>query len=691
MLCSYFRLPAFLILCFALAGCSGSDDASSSGNGPDSESSAAAGTESLADQEERQDGFEFELDRSAENVAGGWILCLTQEQNEIPVAMVGVVARDQKNPSMENLKVVILQPTKAGGKLEAGPSTVTEQTVQFQFSRDGQFQLFAGQLKEGIIFGNILNAEGRCFPARMVRPTKQLQSEPQPSLAEGFFELTDILKEGGDWDQLVTFIEEHPESPLTINAIYSLTSQVVPRDADLDQIKVVFELIDKTLEPWGNRLKQYSRLNTLVAMASVFRHADYLESVRTSLEGEFTEPMWEEQHQFVLDNMEEEIKTIQTVEELRASSPDNRAEIIDQLEEIRQDNLFNFNFMRATAEALQEVGDDEAALEWYLDYVSIPGLDSFYLNQFQMYAAEVTPTSQQLTELWEETGHTEEELSKAIEDNYLEFLSSYEFPELTIPEDNQKQVLVELFTSTACLPCIASDIAFSRLKQQLPAERVTFLQYHLHVPAADPLTVEGSVGRFHYYGAGGTPAYFVDGRSVEGTSGPASVAETTIIRLADEIVEELKIPPTLDLKAKVTPEGEGVASFEAHVDAKEINERWRLNVVLAEEIVHYRGPNQVPFHEMVVRHVYTPSQGEPPKGASLSYAGKIDLDEIRASINADLEKLRTERSVNIPDAPLEMKNLHLVVFVQDTRNLRVRQSISVPVPDLSSPKVSSAD
>lgn len=692
MLLSTRRLIVLLSLTVLFAGCSdsGSDSPQSAEQGA-SEAEETSAVEHEEHEEEQKDGLEYELDRSPVNVAGGWLFYVSQDQNEVPIAMLGVVARDQQNPSMDDLKVMILQPTKAGGKLEAGPSTVTPQTVQFQFQRDGQFQLFAGELKDGVIFGNILDAEGGCTMARMVRPKVAVQTEPLPSLAEGFFELTDILKEGGDWDQLVEFVETYPETPLTVNALYSLTSQVGPRGRNLDDIKQIFALIEEVISPWGNRMKQYSRLNSLVATMHTYRDSDFLESVRKSLVGEFPEPMWEERTSYALETLKEEIEYIKQVEALRASTSETRAEIMTQLEESRQKDLFNFNLIRSTAEALESIDEKEQALEWYLDYVSIPGLDSFYLNQFQMYAREATPTSQKLDTLWEDVHGSQDGLNAALEENYHDLLKSYELTGISIPEDTKRGVLVELFTGTACPPCIASDIAFSRLKQEFPQDRAIFLQYHVHVPAADPLAVEGSRGRYHYYAADGTPTYFVDGRKIEGTAGPASIAELTITRLSDEIVEELKVAPPLDIKVDVKSEGAGTASFKATVEAEELNDRWRLNVVLAEEVVHFRGPNQIPFHEMVVREVFTPSQGEPPKGDGLSYSGIIDPEKIRVSINGSLEQLRKERSVEVPNAPLELNNLYLVAFVQDTRNRRIRQAVSVPVPELSSAKVSSAE
>lgn len=694
---SLLSLTAFWLL-MTVPGCSDSNPESATPSGDEINLPDDAEEEHDHDHDEHdhddestedKDGLSYELNREAETVIGPWLFYVLQEESEVPWGVLAVMARDPQNPSEEDLKAEIVQPTKEGGKIESGRSRATLTNMQLEFTKEGAFQLFAGELKDGVVFGNILSADGRCTPARLVRPKEQLTAEPQPNLVEGVYALTEILKSGAKWDDLVAFIEEHPESPLALNALYSMGSQLGPREVTREKVEQLFNLSGETLSLWGNRLKQYARLNTLVMVVNIYRYPDLFEEIRKSLVGEFPEPMWEQQTAYVLETLGAELKNVEKVEQLRSSTEDSRAEIMTALNEAKQTDRFNFNFLRSTADALEELGEKEEALKWYLDFVAIPGFESFYLNQFQMFAKDVAPTSEKLEKLWVEVHENSDGLSAALDQSYLELLNYYETPEVKIPETAGKRVLVELFTGTACPPCVAADLAFSKLHKELPSDRVIFLQYHVHSPAPDPLTGEGNSGRYHYYAAKGTPTSLVNGRKIEGVSGPASLVYSSATRLCDEISEQLAINQPLEISVDVKPGKEGGATFKANVNAEEISDRWRLNVVLAEEKIRFKGQNQVPLHTMVVRQVITPSQGEPPKGDSLAVEGSIDLKKLATTLKENLAKVEAQYRAELPEAPLEFKKLYLVVFVQDNRNQRVRQVISVPVPELTSPKDSS--
>jgi thiol-disulfide isomerase/thioredoxin len=685
----------FLTACWFIVSASGCSD-SKPQNSPSGDDISLPGEaeeehdHDHGDEEKEKDGLGYELNRESENVIGPWLFYVVEEENEAPWGVLAVTARDPQNPSEEDLKAQIVQPTKAGGKIENGRSRAALTNLQLEFTKDGAFLIFAGELKEGVVFGNILTGDGRCIPARMIRPKQQLTEEPQPNLVEGVYALTEIIKSGAKWDELVKFIEEHPESPLAVNALYSMGSQLGPREVTREKVEQLFELSSQTLTLWGNRLKQYARLNTLVAVVNIYRYPDLFEEIRQSLVGEFPEPMWEQQTQFVLKTLEAELKNVEKVEQLRSSTEDSREEILAALNQAKQDDRFNFNFLRATAEALEELDEKKQALEWYLDFMAIPGFESFYLNQFQMFAREMSPTSEKLESVWVQLHENKDGLSDALEASYQKLLDYYETPELKIPEENGKSVLVELFTGTACPPCVAADLAFSKLHQELPSDRVVFLQYHVHSPAPDPLTGEGTSGRYHYYGAKGTPTTLVNGRMLEGVAGPASLVTSSLLRLNDEIAEQLTIDSPLEISAEVKPGKSDLATFKASVKADELSERWRLNVVLAEEKVKFTGQNQVPIHTMVVRQVITPSQGESPQGDALSVEGTIDLKALTTTLNEGIAKVEKQYGAKLPEAPLDFKNLHLIVFVQDHRNQRVRQVISIPVTELSSSKGSSA-
>jgi len=163
----------------------------------------------------------------------------------------------------------------------------------------------------------------------------------------------------------------------------------------------------------------------------------------------------------------------------------------------------------------------------------------------------------------------------------------------------------------------------------------------------------------------------------------------------------------MQIDVKVTPGKYGTAAFEAAVAAEEVSDRWRLHVVLAEGEVQYQAPNGVPVHEMVVRKIYTSSQGLEPTGGSLALSGSIDPEQIRKEMNQqfqalqelqfeaakealaagqDPELLAKQTAVlkerldkELKEIPLDLDDLYLVAFVQDSRSQRIRQAVSVPL------------
>jgi hypothetical protein len=169
----------------------------------------------------------------------------------------------------------------------------------------------------------------------------------------------------------------------------------------------------------------------------------------------------------------------------------------------------------------------------------------------------------------------------------------------------------------------------------------------------------------------------------ENLAGDATAVPRVLQHLYDEVVEELSAEAILQIDAKVTPAADGTAAFEATVQADQISDRWRLHVALAEGEVKYRGYNGVPVHDMVVRKLFTPSQGQEPTGGSLTIQGSIDPAAIRKDLKKQMDVLRERREIQFADGPLDLDDLFLVVFVQDVQNHRVRQVVSVPVPSAS--------
>ena len=73
-------------------------------------------------------------------------------------------------------------------------------------------------------------------------------------------------------------------------------------------------------------------------------------------------------------------------------------------------------------------------------------------------------------------------------------------------------VLLEMFTGAQCPPCVTADMAFDALNKTYKPSDVVFLEYHLHIPRPDPLTVPDNEERAKFYKIEGTPTLIVNGK-----------------------------------------------------------------------------------------------------------------------------------------------------------------------------------
>ncbi|PYV15192.1 MAG: hypothetical protein DMG07_10410 [Acidobacteria bacterium] len=162
-------------------------------------------------------------------------------------------------------------------------------------------------------------------------------------------------------------------------------------------------------------------------------------------------------------------------------------------------------------------------------------------------------------------------------------------------------VLAELFTGTGCGPCAPSDGAFDGLLRRYDRATVVGLQYHLHIPGADPLTTAESEARAREYGVRATPTLVVDG--LEPDTGGGQTASSVFNRYVARVEPRLSAPPVVSIDLQVERSPDGIAARGALRPAQAVASSGpaTLHLVLAEEEVHYTGTNQVHFHRYVAR------------------------------------------------------------------------------------------
>jgi len=284
-----------------------------------------------------------------------------------------------------------------------------------------------------------------------------------------------------------------------------------------------------------------------------------------------------------------------------------------------------------------------------------------------------------------------------------------------------RTVLLELFTGSACDPCVAADLGLDAVLQTYPRSEVVALSLDQHIPEPDPLANADTTARFEYASGQGTPTARIDGVSLTGIGGDRKDVEKKFKTLVKAIDADLDTPSgvTLQLTATLTPAGTVTANADVQVadpkalekllaaksepetkDSKPKNKivpapgapaveasKLVLNFALVQKEVRYSGENGIRFHSMVVRSIAKPS----PDGFSVASAGHsgaaFTFDP--ASVSASLAKYLDAFAKHddrfgathflITDTSLPLDRLAVAAWVEDPKTHKVVAAAFAPI------------
>jgi hypothetical protein len=239
---------------------------------------------------------------------------------------------------------------------------------------------------------------------------------------------------------------------------------------------------------------------------------------------------------------------------------------------------------------------------------------------------------------------------------------------------SDRAVLVELFTGAECPPCVAADLAFDALTRSYRPSEVVTLQYHLHIPAPDPMTNPMAEARQQYYKLEGTPSIFFNGKAEAGGGGGSPAAPKKFQEYQKVVDAALETPPGVKLELAVTRAGDNLTAQIKVNNLARPGSKIKLRVFVTEGFVRYRGSNGLRFHHSVVRGALGPADGTILAAASSNHSFAIELGELRKSLTAYLEQYRKENpEVIFIEKPLKLARLRVVAFVQDDATQEVLQ------------------
>jgi hypothetical protein len=311
-------------------------------------------------------------------------------------------------------------------------------------------------------------------------------------------------------------------------------------------------------------------------------------------------------------------------------------------------------------------------------------------------------------------------LDAEIDKRYIELQTPFTSTPHTAPA-NGRTALLELFTGSACAPCVAADLGLDGVLQAYPRSEVVALSLDQHIPDPDPLANADTLSRFDYDSGSGTPTAFVDGASIKGVSGSREQGEKSFQNLSKAIDAELSTPSgvTMQLTATLTPANTIVTSANVQVENPQTLKKLLtseskadaspsaakktgvtvatspavetpklvINFALVQKEVRYSGENGIRFHSMVVRSMAKPSlDGFPVALEGRSHATfTFDPATVSATLSKYLDAFSKHddrfAAVHLltTDTTLPLDQLAVAAWVEDTVTHKVVAAGFVPI------------
>jgi hypothetical protein len=229
---------------------------------------------------------------------------------------------------------------------------------------------------------------------------------------------------------------------------------------------------------------------------------------------------------------------------------------------------------------------------------------------------------------------------------------------------------------------VGAGLAFDAALERYSRNDFIVLNYHVHIPAPDPMVNPSVIKRREFYSVNSSPSYFFDG-DPDGGGGSADNARSIFESKVDPAVEKrLAEKPGAQIKLRASASGSTV-SVKADVSkVTSTSDKLRLQIALVEDSVTYSGENGERFHPMVVRSMAVDAQSayafalKPGKGGSFRYT--FDLAKAVADAKAHLEnfeKVERKGEYTFRQKKHEIAGgLVVVAFVQDEATKKVLQA-----------------
>jgi hypothetical protein len=292
-------------------------------------------------------------------------------------------------------------------------------------------------------------------------------------------------------------------------------------------------------------------------------------------------------------------------------------------------------------------------------------------------------------------------------------------PKIPEPASTGRTALLELFTGSACDPCVSADLAVDALLKSYPRQDLVALSFDQHIPEPDPLANPDSVARAAIYDIPGTPTYVLNGHKLSPSGGSRRDSEARY-NAVSKLIDAEAIPSGVQLKltAQRTPNGliqanasvaitnpqqlqqaltakpapspddpktPAPAAVPAATPPAPINPHLVINFALVEDDIRYSGENGIRFHRMVVRSLAQPADSGFPVEPGKTFDATFDPAQISSKLKDYLNayEVKNDRFGKVEflskDTTIQPNRIAVAAWVQDTNTHRVLQAAFIPL------------
>jgi len=236
-----------------------------------------------------------------------------------------------------------------------------------------------------------------------------------------------------------------------------------------------------------------------------------------------------------------------------------------------------------------------------------------------------------------------------------------------------KVQLVELFTGSECPPCAAADLALDGLLESHPATTIV-LEYHLPIPAPDPMMNAATKRRQDHYGVNSTPTVMLEGLEKITGGGGRSAAIQKYKQLTGKLTEKVNEAPGATLTVQAALRADRV---EAAFDLGKARDGVDYHLALVQGEQEHRGGNHILVHKMVVRDLITLD----PTTAQAAF-DLVASEKATDAYLTEFEQTSTRfKGYRFPIRrhAISRKGLKVVLFAQERATKKVLQAVLADV------------